>query len=881
MPILASKITAPGVPDWAVQRPRVTKLIAEGARWYPLTVVTGPPGAGKTMALALWAAAEPGPVAWVSLDDYDNRPQVFWSYVIAVLRGAGISVPRALPTASRGQAADHLFLLRLASALAAQDPPVTLVVDDLQLLTEPTVLAELDFVLRNVGPGLRLVVSSRMDPLLPLHRYRLAGELTEIRASDLAFSTAEAGQLMAQHGTTLSADSLERLTRRTEGWAAGLRLAAISMDTHPDPDQFVKELITEDSALTGYLVEEVLSTAPPQVRDMLLSTSILDRVSAEAATELTGNEQAAGILPAMAEANAFVQPIGCGWYRYHTLFAEVLRLKLRREYPGQLAALHRRAARWYERNGVLTDAVRHATQAGDWPLAASMVIDGLAISEIIEPRGSQSLAGEFAGMPRDEAWTRVEPCLVSAAAELSAGRPESSAAALAAADGMLERLPADQEVAGRLAAAMIRLAAARRTGDLAGAAAAAARAEAMAGSVPMDKLARHPEIRARVLFGRGAVELWSGHLDEAARVLDAGAAAAAAPGGEHERAACLGHLALVEALRGRLRQAAKLADQATAALTAGEQQPPAHHLDPAALVALAWVHLERNEPREAGSRLTQAHAALSTSPDKLVSAVACLAAALGDLAAGHPTVAAEMAGKARCGWSVPPWLEQRLTLVESRARAAAGDIQAALAAAGRVGSDTPLEAAVALAHAWAAAGDHNKARHALAPALTAGRAAPERVRLQAWLVDAQLSYHNGDHARGRRSLASALRLGEPEQLRLPFALERTWLRPVLRRDPALARAHRQLLGPGLTSPGSAPASQATTAPVAPVIVEQLSEREREVLGHASGMLTTAEIASELYISINTVKSHLKNIYRKLAADRRGEAVRRARQLGLI
>jgi LuxR family maltose regulon positive regulatory protein len=155
------------------------------------------------------------------------------------------------------------------------------------------------------------------------------------------------------------------------------------------------------------------------------------------------------------------------------------------------------------------------------------------------------------------------------------------------------------------------------------------------------------------------------------------------------------------------------------------------------------------------------------------------------------------------------------------------------------------------------------------------------VRLQAWLVDAQLSYHSGDHARGRRSLESALRLGEREQLRLPFAMERTWLEPVLRRDPELARAHRQLLGPGLTSPGLAPAGQATTAPVTPVIVDQLSEREREVLRYASGMLTTAEIATEMYISINTVKSHLKSIYRKLAAAHRGEAVRRARKLGLI
>ena len=178
-PILAAKITVPNVPDWAVQRPRITKLIAQGTRWCPLTVITGPPGAGKTMALALWTAAEPGPVAWVGLDEFDNWPGVFWSYVIAALRQSGVAVPKALRAVPQG-AGDDEFLLRLTAALAAQDPPVTLVLDDLHLLTEPRVLKELEFVLRNVGAGLRLVVASRMDPLLPLHRYRLALSLIHI-----------------------------------------------------------------------------------------------------------------------------------------------------------------------------------------------------------------------------------------------------------------------------------------------------------------------------------------------------------------------------------------------------------------------------------------------------------------------------------------------------------------------------------------------------------------------------------------------------------------------------------------------------------------------------------------------------------------------------
>ena len=174
------------------------------------------------MALALWAAAAPGIVAWISLEDFDNQPGVFWSYAVAALGRSGVAIPEVLAAVSPQRRADHTFLVRLASALVAQDRPVTLVVDDLDVLTKPTILTELDFILRNAQPGLRILASSRGDPLLPLHRYRLAGELAEIRASDLAFSTVEASLLLAQHGISLSADSLERLVQRTEGWAAGL-----------------------------------------------------------------------------------------------------------------------------------------------------------------------------------------------------------------------------------------------------------------------------------------------------------------------------------------------------------------------------------------------------------------------------------------------------------------------------------------------------------------------------------------------------------------------------------------------------------------------------------------------------------------------------------
>ena len=871
-PILTSKITAPDVPAWAVQRPRITGRIAEGTRWCPLTVVTGPAGAGKTMAVAMWAAAEADRVAWVCLDEFDNRPGAFWSYVVAALRRSGVAVPKTLQAIPQEPAGVDGFLLGLTALLAAQDLPLTLVLDDLHLLTEPGTLKGLDFMLRNAGSGLRVVVTSRMDPLLPLHRYRVAGQLTEIRADDLAFSAAEASLLLAQHGSTLPADWLESLTQRTEGWAAGLRLAAMSLGAHPDPGQFIKELLTEDSALICYLVDEVLNVQPPEVRQVLLSTSILEHVSADGAVELTGDGHAAGILASLAHTNAFVQPLAPGWYRYHTLFAEMLRLKLRLEHPERVAVLHQRAARWHQRDGRLADAVRHAARAADWPLAAAMVVDELAIGELAERGAGHPLAAEFAAMPADRAWAEPAPYLVAAALALAAGRREAATAALDAADGLLDRLPADREAGGRLASTVVRLTASLREGDLARAAAAAGSARRMLARVPEEKLARHPEVGRTVLSGRATIALWSGRLEEAARLLETRLGDADTQGQEREVPGQAGRLALVEALRGRLSRAVTLTGRAT--LGTGEDR----YLDAPALVALALVRLQRNELREARGLLKQADAALGRCPDKLLSTAAYLIAAGGALAEGRAATAVDIVARARSGGPLPAWLDQQLSIVESRARTAAGDFRAALAAAERAGSSP--EAAVTLAQAQAAAGNCDDIPRLLAPMLAADSQLPNPARLQALLLDARLSYAADDAAHGRRSLESALRIAEREQLGLPLAMERGWLGPVLRRDPELADAHRTLLTLALGRQQlPAPVTAGDQAPV--LVVEPLTERELEVLVHVSDMLNTAEVADEMYISVNTVKTHLRNIYRKLATSHRNEAVRRARQLELI
>jgi LuxR family maltose regulon positive regulatory protein len=879
-PVLTAKVTVPDLPGWAVARPRIDKLIADGTRG-PLTLVAGPPGAGKTMAIAAWAAASRNPcaLAWLTVDDHDNRPRVFWSYVVAALRRAGVAMPRVRFGSGR-VAVDHTFLANLALALAAHDPPVVLVLDDLHLLAEPTVLDGLAYVLRNASPGLHLVVASRTDPMLPLHRYRLAGQLAEIRADDLAFSTEESVLLLAHHGIVLSADTLDRITGRIEGWAAGMRLAAMSLQGRKDPDQFAKELETGETAITSYLVEEVLNAQSAPAREMLLRTSILDSVNAELVGELTDNQPEPGILPDLARANAFVRPLGQGWYRYHSLLATVLDLKLRIERSGLVPDLYRRAARWYQRNGRLDEAVRYAAESGDWPFAAGMVVDEFATGQLTEPCSHQPLAQAFQRMPWHTAWTQPQPLLVLAAAGLSRVSSNAVTTSLSAAESMLDRLPDNEEIPARLAAAQIRLALARRTGYFGLATAAAERAEALIDRLPPEIHDRHPGIRAQVLAGRGAADLWAGRLDEAAVQFEAGVAAA--PPAGHERPDGLGCLALAEALAGRLSSAVVRADQAADAMSSGGDDL-IEHVIPSADVALAWVYVQRGDMQGAHARLKRAEAALRICPDRLVSALACTVAAQRRLAGGHVSRAMEMIRQARQDWSPPAWLELKLTILESCVCMVAGDVPAALAAAQRADPHSVPEAAAALAHAWLAAGDQQAARRVLDDVTGNLGGTTQRLGLAGWVAEARLSYEAGDGAQGRRCLERSLELAKAEQIRLPFVMERTWLWQVLRRDSELAHHYHELDTPPFVSSGEVPFKRKAppSGQAAPVVVERLSEREREVLTCASRMLSTAEIATEMYLSVNTVKTHLRSTYRKLSATHRGEAVRRARQLQLI
>jgi LuxR family transcriptional regulator, maltose regulon positive regulatory protein len=852
-PGLASKLAVPVLPRWMVTRERITKLVAEGTDG-PLTVITGPPGAGKTVALAAWAAADPGrgPVAWVRLDRFDNRPRTFWSYLLQALGHAGVVIPAGLPAAAAGDGGT--FARRLAQVVAGQEPTVLLVLDDLHVLTNPVCLDGLAYLVRNGGPGLRLLAASRMDPVLPLHRYRLTGELTEIRAEDLAFSTSEAELLLAQHGINLPPESLRMLHSRVEGWAAGLRLAAISMADHPDPRQFVKELAAEDSAITGYLVEEVLNAQPAGAREVLLKTSILDRVNGELAAEVAGNDRAGEVICELARANAFVEPAGHGWYRYHSLFADVLRLKLRYRSPGDLAQLHRRAAQWLHRNGMLAEAVSQTIAAGDWPLAAQMVADELAIGPLLDPCACEHAAAALKDVP-DLTGSKVPaPLVVAAALALREKADGPAAALLHGAERLLEPLPAGQQVPARFGAVQVRMELAQRTGDLDAAAAAVTQAGELAGRLPPDLVTHHPQVRAWLLASRAAVDMWAGRFGEAVKALEQ----AAATGSPCQCADAVGRQALLEAIAGRLDRAGKLA--APAAMPGSRALGADPHPSAAAQVARAWVSVEHNKLSDTASQLSRAQDGLRAHPDRLVSALAWLVAARLSLAKGQAAVAADMAARARHGWPAPAWLAEQLALAETAAHAAAGHPQAALATAGHAGPPSSPTGAIARARAHLAAKDAQAAERTLpsAPALTTSHA-PGRLRVEAELARAELCYTTGDPSRGRRFLAQALKLAQPEQLVLPFALQRTWIDPVLRHDPALTHTFHQALHPAHALPRD---NERGHGQPGPVIIEPLTPRELDILRSVSQMLSTAEIAEQMYLSVNTVKTHLKNIFRK-------------------
>ena len=442
-PLLEAKLHVPRGARDLVPRPRLRERLSAGAR-SALTLISAPAGFGKTTLLTEWLAAAPsdGPLAaWLSLDEADNDPALFWTYVVAALRSvAGREVGAgALALLESSQAPTEAVITTLVNDLFAVPGDVVLVLDDYQVIEARNVHDGVAFLLEHLPPQVHLIIASRADPPFSLARWRGDGRLTEIRAADLRFTPEEsATYLDGTIGGVLTTQDVATLDQRTEGWIAALQLAALSMQGRDDPASFIAGFAGDDRYIVDYLAEEVLQRQPEDVRQFLLQSSILDRLSGPLCDAVTGQGNGKARLAALERANLFLVPLDDRrrWYRYHQLFADVLRAHLVDEQPDEVPALHSRASAWFERNGEPTEAIRHALAAGDFDRAANLA--ELAIPAMRQDRHEATVRGWLKVLP-DEV-VRVRPVLTVglAGALVVAGEFEGVEARLRDAERWLE-----------------------------------------------------------------------------------------------------------------------------------------------------------------------------------------------------------------------------------------------------------------------------------------------------------------------------------------------------------------------------------------------------------------------------------------------------------
>lgn len=859
--IADARVVVPALPPRCVPRPRLSRELAAATR-RPLTLVSAGAGSGKTVMLSEWAAAQAVRPAWISLAKADNDPTRFWLLVAEALDAAGrpsvdreVDEFRAVPADGAAVTVDPY--------LAALDPgrSLVLVLDDAHLLTDPLILDGLDGLLRRSRTQLRLVLSARHDPLLALHRYRLAGQMSELRARELAMSRSEARALLSAHGVRLSARELAVLAARTEGWVAGLRLSAMSMEGTEHPAEFVSEFAMDQGSVGEYLMNEVLDRQPDEVRTLLIETSFLDTVNGELAAAVTGFPDAGATLAELSRTNAFVLPLdrAAGSFRYHQLLAEILRYLLRRESPEHRAELVRRASDWYDQHGDPAAALHLAVDGQDWPHAAALLVQGGFARAFVDNDALSYLrCGELA-----DTVSGGEPDLVLARAALQArgGQVELAKRGLDHLRGFFAG-PGDDAAALTLALTEFVIARAEhRYSDL----------EVLADRISSTQ-APHPTpaLTAAVRFELGCAHFWEGRYDDTDAVLLDALDLAVLAGHAGLQVRCLAQLALGHAHWGRLR-ACERDEAAAESLVDDTDGPPA----PATLHLASAVRAFYQADFEASARsLERAEVAVPMGAD--ADATAAVRLFRGVLHASRGQVAA-----ARTALAAP--LESASTLAEDFRVAVLAGIETALgrpnAAVKLLGGDRARRspsAALATARAYLALGDLRRAEDALRPTVSSVDNAPTRIMLiEALMTQAQISLAREDEPAAVEHLVRACELSAGE-IDLPFARVADIFDDLVSRHASLAALWPTLASGPLTAP---PVDDARPADAR--LPEALTDRERTVLRWLSTTMSTTEIADELCLSVNTVKTHISAIYRKLAAAKRRDAVLRARTLELL
>jgi LuxR family maltose regulon positive regulatory protein len=818
--------------------------------------------------------------AWVSVrrDEWDARR--FWISVLDALRctAAGSALVQGSTEASDldgGAIAE-----RLLEDLVSFADRVWLVIDDLHELRSSEALRQLERLLMRAPDKLGFVLSSRHDLHLGLHRLRAEGELRELRALDLRFTVEEARALFEAAGVKLSESALALLHERTEGWAVGLRLAALSLAPHADPDRLASEFSGSDRTVAEYLVAEVLERQSKEVRRLLLRTSVVEHVSGPLADTLTGGSGGERLLQELEAAGTFVVSLDPRrtWFRYHHLFADLLQLELRRTAPDEVASLHNAAAAWYSEHGHPIEAIRQAQAAESWSVAVRLLSDhwfGLYLD------GRAATACELlAGFPVGTDVADPELAAVAAADELNRGSLEGAEQYLARATQGSDAVLAERRERFQVMLAVLRLSCARRRGNLPAVVEEAQRLLAPAETAATSQPGFGDDLRALAVISLGIAELWAAQVEHGELHLEQGVALARRIERPYLEILGLSHLAIVETM-GALSLAVEHSELAIElARRHGWSEQPIAGIAYAVLgAAMAGQgRLEEAEPWLArGERTLRAEVepaagiVLDGARGLFEHALGHDADALRAFRAAEPLTELLYTARPLARWLEAITLQTRARMGETRRvelRLAELDEQDKEAA----------EMRIALAVLRLAQGDPRGATVALTPVLE-GSGSVRTFRGQAvaaFLLEAMARDALGDSVAAEDALERALELAETDAIVWPFLLHPA--ASLLERQRGHRTTHAALLSEILNL-------LSRTGPARPGephdLREPLTESETRVLRYLPTNLSQAEIAGELHLSVNTINTHIRHLYTKLGAHRRGEAVGRARALGLL
>jgi LuxR family maltose regulon positive regulatory protein len=884
-----------------VSRPALFERLSRAGR---VTQVSAPAGSGKTFLLRSWigAAGLTESTAWVSVQGETRDPERFWVAVLNALRQTAAGSMLVRPLTAAPDLDGWAVVERLLADLESLEDRTWLVVDDVHELGSAEALRQLELLVMRAPPELRFVLATRHDLRLGLHRLRLEGELTEIRAADLRFTLDEAQALFGAAGVELPESALTLLHARTEGWAAGLRLAALSLARHPDPERFAAEFSGSERTVAEYLLAEVLERQTEEVRRLLLRTSVLDRVSGELADLLTGGSGGERTLQDLEEAGAFVVSLDArrSWFRYHQLFADLLQLELRRTAPGELTALHAAAADWFAESGFPVEAIRHAQAAQDWGLAVRLLADhwpGLHL-------GGQAATVHalLAGFPAGARGANAELAALTAADELAAGSLEAAERHLGLAARVSASVSADRRGQAQVLLGTVRLLVARQRQNLQAVAAEAQRLRAAADGPDAAQLGLGEELRALALTSLGMTEMGSVRLDEAERHLEQGVALARRIGLPYLEFIGLAHSAAVEVVRSPYALAAERGKQAVElARRHGWTDEPAAGV---AYVVLAAGLVWQGRFDEAEDWVRRAERAVRAEVEPAASMGVRYVRGVLELVRGHDQdVLAAFRGAERLAGllAAPNYVLTRMRALQLHALVRMGETERAELALAEVGEQDRegAEMRIATAALRLAQDDPHAAIVTLAPVLDGSAPIPPRTWLIiAFMLEAIAKDALGDRGAAGRAVAHALDLGETDRAAMAFLLHPA--PGLLERHAPDCAKHASLIAQilslvsaqhepqaGLDGPGGPgehggiPGGRPPGATESPRLAEPLSRSEIRVLRYLPTNLSAPEIARELSVSVNTVRTHMRHLFGKLGAHGRSDAVARARAMGLL